>query len=403
MTDTAVAHQNAPPTRKLWRAFANPVSWIVFLGCAPLLALRLSPLHEMGGPGDFALYWSAGHLFLTGNNPYSVGAMLALELSHGWPYIHPLMFCPPWVLPFAALAAAFPYHEARLGWFAISLLLDCISCIALWRYFGGEPRRSWIALVFVATYLPMGAAESLGQITPLVLVSLVAFLLLVRRSRDFTAGVMLLGVGLKPHLLYLVVLAALLWAVQHRRWKIIAGAVAGYLVTTGAAFLYNPQTLAYLHNTLGPATQVLNGTGGLLRGLFGAQYAWLQFLPTIVGLGWFIFYWLRRRHHWDWEKDIPLLVLVSLCSAPYIWYHDFLLAAPMLVFIAVMMKERLPLLVPGWLLVQCAILLCADVSFALESTAGLLWIGFYFYARAVRARNYSPRRMMENGDSAVSF
>jgi len=399
MTDTSVAQQNASLARKVLRGFANPVAWIAFLGCAPLLALRILPLLHFNHPGDFALYWSAGSLFLAGDNPYSSHAMLAFELSHGWPFVHPMMFCPPWVLPFAALAAAFSYHGARLGWLAISFLLDCISCIALWRYFGGEFRRAWIAVAFVATFLPMAAAEYLGQITPLVLVSLVIFLFLLRHERDYASGLMLLGVGLKPHLLYLVLLAVLLWAVQHRRWKMIAGAITSYSVAIGAVFIYNPRTLTYLHNSVGPATQVLTGAGGVLRGLFGAQHAWLQFLPTIAGLGWFLFYWLRLRHRWDWEEHLPLLVLVSLCSAPYYWYHDFLLVAPALIYIAVRMKDRLPLLIPGWLLVQCGILFCAHVSAALEATAGLVWIGFYFYARAVRARNYSPQRV--ESESAV--
>jgi hypothetical protein len=120
----------------------------------------------------------------------------------------------------------------------------------------------------------------------------------------------------------------------------------------------------------------------------------------VIGILWFIVYWQRNRNQWEWKAHFPLLVLVSLCSAPYLWYHDFLLAMPALIFIAIQSEERLPLLLPAWLLVQCAILLCGGVSPSAEASAGVLWIGFYFYARAVRARVYLPRRIgVENGSA----
>jgi hypothetical protein len=96
---------------------------------------------------------------------------------------------------------------------------------------------------------------------------------------------------------------------------------------------------------------------------------------------------------------VPLLLLVSLCSAPYFWYHDFLLAMPALIFVAVKSEERLPLLLPAWLLVQCAILFCAGFSAALEASAGVLWIGFYFYAQAQRVRYGAPLPVVESGSA----
>lgn len=398
MTDTSSPHQ--AHTRNWFRLFANPVTWIVFLGCAPLVALRTLPLFHLLAACDFSPYWAAGHLFLSRGNPYSSAAMFAAERATGWPYTRPLMMlCPPWELPVAGVFALTPYNVARFAWLVISVLLDCASAIALWTYFGGERRRVWVALAIVATFLPMATAEYIGQVTPLILASIAGFLLLERRKWDFAAGLMLLGFGIKPHLLYLVLLTVVLWAMQYRRWAVLAGAATGYCVATAAAFLYNPYAFDYLHNTWGPAMDTMTGLGGVLRHVFGVQHAWLQFLPTVAGILWFIVYWSRNRNQWNWRAHLPLLLLVSLCSAPYFWYHDFLLAAPALIFLAVKSEERLPLLLPAWLLVQCAILFCGGVSPALEAAAGVLWIGFYFYACAQRALYDAPLPVLESGSA----
>jgi hypothetical protein len=368
--------------KKAIRVLSNPIAWIVFFGCTPLVILRLLQALHLSRQCDFTLYWAAGRLFLTQQNPYWRAAMLGIETSLGLPYVYPLMLCPPWVLPIVAVPAAFAYEKARIGWLAISILLDCGSLVALWHYFGGARERWWVALVVAATFLPMATAEYVGQITPLMLCFVVGFLFFLRWGWYYAAGLMLLGLGLKPHLLYLVVLAVVFWAIRCRRWAIFAGAATSVFVFSGAAFLYDPHALGYLHNTLGPATSVLTGAGGLLRIVFGAQHAWLQFVPTALGIAWFIVYWIKNRKQWNWAVHFPLVLLVSLCTAPYFWYHDFLLVAPAMIFLAVESRERLPLLLPAWLGVQCAILFCGGVSQALEATAGVLWIGFYFYAKA---------------------
>lgn len=372
--------------KKAIHVLSNPIVWIVFFGCAPLLILRILPALHLPRECDFTLYWAAGRLFLTHQDPYWPAAMLEIETSLGLPYVYPLMLCPPWILPIVAVPAAFAYEKARLVWLVLSILLDCGSLIALWHYFGGPRGRWWVALLVAGTFLPMATAEYVGQITPLVLCFVVAFLFFLRRGWYYPAGLMLLGMFLKPHLLYLGILAVALWAIQYRKWAILAGGATSIFVFSAAAFLYDHQIAGYLHNTLRPATSIMIGAGGLLRIVFGAQHAWLQVVPTVLGILWFIVYWTKNRKQWNWAAHFPLVLLVSLCTAPYVWYHDFLLAAPALILVAVESRDRLPLLLPAWLGVQCVILFCGGVSQALEGTAGLLWIGFYFYARVTHVR-----------------
>ena len=357
---------------------ASIVPLFIWLCCIPLAAFRIKVLLAQLPLNDFISYWAAGHLFLTGFNPYSPDALLALERAHGWPFPPFVMLCPPWTLPLAALLGAVPMHAARVVWLVISIALNAFSAAGLWMYFGGGKRRLWIALLVALTFLPMGSAEHLGQITPLVLASITGFLLLQRSRWDFLAGAVLLGFGFKPHLLYLVWIALLLWVVQTRRWKIIAGAGASYVLALSVALLYNNQALHYFGNSYGAAINTVCGMGGALRIVFGMQHVWLQYLVPAIGLLWFIGYWRRNGQAWSWRDHLPLLLVVSLASSPYCWAHDFILILPALISLAVRQAWRSILVLISYIAVQF-LLACVWWS-VLAGVLNSLWILFYWFS-----------------------
>lgn len=345
----------------------------------PLLCLRgilLSQFGQAAQPGriaDFVTYWAAGHLFLTGQHPYSPSQILHLEHLINPLFARPqLMLCPPWTLPLFALAGGMSYHTAHLLWFVLSITLDGLSAIGLWAYFGGERSKLWIPLLIAATFLQMGASEAVGQITPLILASLTAFLLLAKKEHYFLAGLCLFGLGIKPHLLYLVFLAILIWIVRQRRWPVLAGALLISLVALAISALYNPYSLDYLHQSYPAAIATACGIGGLLRGIFGLQHAWLQYLPTVIGTLWFIWYTWRRRAQWSWQRDLPILTMVSIASAPYAWYHDFILILPAIIALAARGAYRSSTALVCYMAAQIIMLLAGSISLPWMFAAGLL-------------------------------
>ena len=363
-------------TLSLKRAFP------VIVICLLLVWWRAKLLFTPLPPYDFMTYWAGGRLFLSGSNPYSASAMYAIERSLGWSYTQPLvMLNPPWALPFAVLLGVLPFQIAHYLWLVVSLILEAISSIALWRYFGGQKRKQWIALVLLATFLPAGSAEYMGQATPLMLAGLTAFLYLLRHQRYLLAGACLLTLGLKPHLLYLVFLAILLWALQTRKWSLLMSSILAYASTTIATIIYNRNVLGYFHGAVHAAMDTSCGVGGVLRSIFGMQHAWLQVLPTAIGTAWFAHYWIRNRRGWTWEERLPLVLLVSLSTTPYFWAHDFVLAIPALVALAVAISEtRTDWLVASafYFLAQKAIFSEAELmSTAWMATASLLWLVLY--------------------------
>jgi len=199
-----------------------PINWLLL---APLFSLRVWMSIVPQKLYDFIFYWNSGRLFFAGGQPYSQSAMRAAMVAMGGnPRLAVMTFCPPWGMPVTGLMAILPFYLARTTWFGVSLALDLFSAAGLSLYFGGTKRKLWIAIIILATFIPCGAAEMLGQITPLMLASLTALLFLLRWKHNFAAGLMLYGLGFKPQLVFLFLVAIFLWIVKTRAWTVAAGA-----------------------------------------------------------------------------------------------------------------------------------------------------------------------------------
>lgn len=362
----------------------QPVTALTLLWCAmcciPLATFSLNALARLSVRCDFITYWSAARLFLVHRNPYDPRLVAPVQHAVGWPFVHPaVMFCPMWTLPIVTACGLLPFATAQLLWLVGSLTLDLFSALALWRYFGGSWRSSWIALVVMVTFIPLNVSENVGQITPLMLFSLTAILWLLRKQRWFLAGLCTIGFGAKPHLLWLVLLALVLWTLRERRWQFLAGAAAMLTLFTTAAVLWDPASAHYFHDIYGSAISTDCGAGAVLRMIFGEQHTSLQYVPCIFGAVFFAWYWTRHRLHWNWQQHLPLLLLVSIASSPYCWYRDFIVAFPAFIGLAVQGAWRSSRVMILWLFTQAAIL--AVPTEAGKAAASALWVGFWLLAR----------------------
>ena len=365
-----------------------------FLIALPLFLYRLFLLLHPLPMQDYISYWSAGRLFLLGGDPYSPSATLAMEQALGWSHPGPLvMLNPPWILPLVAPLAAVPFWPSHYFVFTASLGIEILSSLALWRYFGGEKRLQWIALIVMATFLPAASAEHYGQVTPLILGALTVFLFAIRRRQFALAGALLVTFALKPHLLYLVLLAIVLWSIQNRRWAIPLSATLCGVAATVAPIAFNHKVLSYFHGTVPAALINPCGIGGYLRSVFGWQHVWLQFLPCVVGLGWFAVYWMRHRMTWAWEERIPLVLLVSIGSAAYFWKHDFILGLPAVIALAIQVARARVWLLATFLYVVVQFSILAVYETVHECVLSLLWIALYWFVSLVCARRLEgPKR-----------
>src|SRR5438270_648750 len=88
---------------------------------------------------DFAVYWTAAHLFATHQNAYSIPQVFEAQRTLGWRGNVPLMFMsPPWMLPvIAPLGYMRSYITSWLLWIAVLTACAAISSRMLMdMYFG---------------------------------------------------------------------------------------------------------------------------------------------------------------------------------------------------------------------------------------------------------------------------
>jgi hypothetical protein len=82
--------------------------------------------------------------------------------------------------------------------------------------------------------------------------------------------------------------------------------------------------------------------GSVLRLIIGYNFEWLQILPTLLGFVWFLHHWWKRKHSWDWKEEAPILILISVVTAAYVWTYDMvLLLLPILQVIIMSLNSKM--------------------------------------------------------------
>ncbi len=316
-------------------------------------------------PDDFIEYWAAARLALDGQNPYDPALILPIQLSAGRDTDQAvIMWNPPWsyaaVLPFGLL----PAREAQLLWLFVNLAAVCLCGDRLWLLFGGGRDRRWAGWVIALGFVPTLFVLQSGQISVLPLLGAVLFLEFERRGWPFLAGAATVLLAIKPHLAYLVWAAILCDSIARRRVAMIAGGITAGIASTLAALAVDPQLLSQYADAMAhrPPSQWLSPTiGSLLRLAFGEELFRLQFVPVILGVAWFAWYWRRSGANWNWTEQLPLLLLVSFITAPYgAWPFDLPMLLPA-IFAMVLAKPAMPararIVLPALIAVNLACLL----------------------------------------------
>jgi hypothetical protein len=309
--------------------------WILLaVGLVILVALwRLAPavLSVNRFPvDDFVEYWAAGRLNLTGGDPYSLEELAPLQRTVGLGDEATIrMWNPPWTFALVMPFALFSYPVGRLLWLLLNLSLLVAAVTYIWWYYDGPPKRRWVALLVLVTYMPALFVLRMGQIAPLMLAGLLGFLHFEERRRWFLAGAFAALVAIKPHLIYLFWIALLLWIIDRRVWKVPLGTLAALGSGIVVAWLANHEAV---NQYLAAAAEYLPWDwatptiGGGLRYAFGYQHVWLLWLAPLAGGLWFLWYWRRQRLAWTWGQQLPLLLVVSLATTPYGWEYDQVVA-----------------------------------------------------------------------------
>jgi hypothetical protein len=360
---------------------------------------------------DFTCYWAAGKLNLNGENPYSSFLVQDLRNSLQGQAVFPdkvyIPYTPPWTLILLMPFGLLQYSMSRLLWFLVSIGLLIISVNKIWQLYSGAKKYIWMAWLVTFAFAPTLTQLRKGQIVIWVVVGIAGFLWQVeRKENDWLAGAFAALLLVKPHLTYLFWPALLLWVLQERRWKVIFAALITYASGLALASAPNPNVIQQYIQGLGENSPLEWFTASLsnqIRIIFGYNLIWLQFLLAVIGLGWLLIFWIQHRHTWNWVEKMPIILLVSILTAPYAWTHDYIiLLIPILAIFARLSNYKIQksTLVLIFLLVLINIVELVSHKFFDEShffwlaTALLLW---YLLASWLQTRHERGELLEKEG------
>lgn len=284
-------------------------------------------------PDDFVEYWAAAKLLLGGRNPYDPAQLLPLQQLAGRDTTEAvMMWNPPWTLTAVLPLGLLPPRIAQLLWLLANLLAIGFCGDRLWVLYGGDQAKRWrgwlVAFLFIPTLLALNA----GQISPLILLGVVLFLVAVTQEAFVWAGAATVLIAIKPHLSYLFWPALLADVLSRRHEGVILGGLLTATFATLIPLAFSPMVLGHYAEAMihRPPEQWISPTlGSILRWFFGEDRFVLQFLPMAVGMAWLAWYWPRHRRNWNWKEQMPVILLVSYLTAPYgAWHFDLVLLLP---------------------------------------------------------------------------
>ncbi len=312
------------------------LTWALLLACLGILAGLLPNLikPEQLAADDFVLYWSSGRLNVTGGNPYSYDQMAAMQASTGRAGAPLIWWSPPWTLALLAPFALLPYLYARALWFILTICVVFACAAVVWRFYGGRPEKTWVALLIGFLFAPTLQVIKVGQIGPFLLLGIAGFIYFQERQKWWLAGASAALTSIKPHLFYLFLLAMLVWCWRQRNWKVLAGMAVAVLAALSVSWAINPSLVGqYIFATTHypPSGYATAALGSVLRRLLGEDQVWLEFIAPVIGAAWFLLYWRQRRTTWKWAEQISLILLVSVATTAYGWTFDLtVLLIPMI-------------------------------------------------------------------------
>jgi len=278
---------------------------------------------------DFISYWSSAHLFVRGQNPYSLDLNREEQKAQGSQRDSPLtLWNPPWVLTILMPLGMLQFPLAHLLWMAFNVLAIGFSARELWFFWGGRQEKKALIWILVCSFFPTVLVLKFGQITPLILTGAVLFLKSTEERRPWILGLGILLLSIKPHLIYLFWPYFLLWLFKNWSWPLFLKSFGALFTATTIPWMINPSIFShYFHQSQSIAGHMIAGfsqpTWGTVIGLLlGSHYLFLDYVPMIFGILAIAWWQYRYKPPLIWKEVFPILLLVSVITTPHVWSAD---------------------------------------------------------------------------------
>jgi hypothetical protein len=291
--------------------------------------------HEDYRNSNFLKFWAAGHMILTGQNPYDPTRWYEEQLNLGATQVPDRIFLYPlpqayFMIPLALL----PITGSFIVWGIISQAIIAATCFILLNKFAKtEQIRLFLPLVvFLLFFGPIYLSLHIGSIGAMALVALLGAILLLERRKTFLAGMLFSILVLKPSQGLPILFLVGLWFLVKRDWKVIIGMTLGGMILFISGWLYDP---LWVQKFLLNSQTVTGRTLGLQSNIFSYAYLYCNKevdctrimgavgILLVLGLG-CVFLWFNRERLSIWEV-VVIIIPIGFVSTIYIWSYDQLL------------------------------------------------------------------------------
>lgn len=332
----------------------NPRSWLTakrLRAHGLLLAVTLWSLYlwTLSTPGlrdrnvnlkgtDFLHFYTLGSLAIErrGADLYNIDAQAALAAQRvpAAAGIRYLPLYPPQVSLLFAPFAYLRYPWALALWWLCSASTYALCCYTMWRSCPNLRQHRLTVAILAAGFPGFFNLIAWGQTSAVALACFTIFIFLMRRNRDFLAGVVLGCLIFKPQL---GVAAGVLF-VLIGAWKIVIGAFlsAGAQLSIGVLYygvaplrtwflmLWNVRGMSSLLEPKPYQTHCLRTFWSMLIPWSSVSIS-LYVISAVVVIKWTILVWKRSQ---DWALRLSSLLLSTVLVAPHLTVYDLLVLAP---------------------------------------------------------------------------
>ncbi len=339
--------------------FIGTAASLIFLGAVFAFNSLQNATHEDYRNANFAKFWIAGHMVLTGQNPYDPAQWYSQHLRLGSTWTPDRIFLYP--LPqafFVAPLALLPPAESFIVWGIISQAIIATSCFALLNRGGsnGQKRLFLPLVIFLLFFGPVYLGLQIGSIGVIALAVLAASILLLDANKSLLAGVVLSVLTLKPPQGLPILFLVGLWFLFKHDGKAILGIMAGGLILVVVGLLYDPHWMEkFISNSEVVSSRTLGAQSNLWsisylicnrNGYCTAALGSVIFVVLLAFGGWMI--WRHRASLTPWEA-LNIIIPISFVCALYLFAYDQILYLFPIVWICGKLVQRTKSYLPTFL------------------------------------------------------
>jgi hypothetical protein len=344
---------------------------------------------------DFICYWATGQQLVHHADPYDSQAILQIEKSIGYRAGTPIFMGEPPTAFFIALPLGFLSAKAGAVLWSLAIIACLMASIRLlWILNGRPPDR----LHLVGYLFPPALACLLAGQTGIFLLFGVVLFLYLHDSKPYLAGAALIFLTLRPQLLLPFDLVLLLWVVACKRFRIAIGALTAIalciifsLVLDHSAWSHYAQMRAeQIDDQIAPTASFL------FQMLLAQNHPWVQFIPTAVACAWAARRYLNSYVRWDWQNDMPLLLLVSIMTSPNAWFTDEAILLPAILYGLYQTSDAGRSLIPYCCVAGVALIEVfanVDISSGLYIWTAPAWLLWYLSATRLQGKSSKYREL----------